>query len=283
MRRCVIVTSVLNGARYLEATLASVDAQTHGDWVHYIVDGGSIDGSQEIARRATEGEPRRRLITGPDRGMYDGIFKGFDQARADRGAPDDVCLWLNADDLLAPWALATMTEAFVAWDADWLTALPAQWDAEGRMVSVQPYAWYPRSLVRAGLFSGRGLGWIQQESTFFTRRLLDLVPSEHLDAIRVTRMAGDFLLWREFARHRPLLTLPTVIGGFRNHGGNASVQGLDTYYAELRQAGVILPPAPLGRLARGLYLPAAALATAWRARRLAVTRDREMRRHSGRG
>src|SRR6185437_13400985 len=109
----------------------------------------------------------------------------------------------------------------------------------------------------------------------------DLVPAARLDAIRATKMAGDFMLWREFAQHRPLLTFPTVIGGFRSHGANASIRGLDTYYRELHQAGVLLPPAPLGRLARALYRPAAALATAWRARSLAIARDRESLRFSG--
>jgi len=281
MSRCVIVTSVLNGARYLEATLASVDAQTHDDWIHFVVDGGSTDDTLDIVRRSTAAEPRRILVTGPDRGMYDGIFKGFDRARSDGGAPDDICLWLNADDLLAPWALSTMVQAFTAWDADWLTAFPAQWDARGNLEFVHPRAWYPQSLIRAGLFSGRGLGWIQQECTFFTRRLLDLVPPARLAAIRNTKMAGDFLLWREFARHRPLLSVPTVIGGFRSHGGNASIQGPEVYYRELRQAGIFLPPAILGRPLRALYLLMATLVTAWRARRLAIAVDREMRRKPG--
>ena len=273
MRRCVIVTSVLNGARYLEATLASVDAQTHGNWVHYVVDGGSTDATLEIAAKSAANEPRRKLVAGPDRGMYDGILKGFSGAHEDGGCEDDICFWLNADDLIAPWALATMVQYFDSLKADWLTALPGQWDAEGRLVSVYPVVWYPQSLIRAGLFNGSALGWIQQESTFFTRRLFDLVPAARLQEIRAAKLAGDFMLWREFARHRPLLTVPTVIGGFRNHGGNASVQKQDIYYRELRNAGALLLPAPLGRLARGAYWLLAALFSASRARRFAIAAD----------
>jgi glycosyltransferase involved in cell wall biosynthesis len=273
MRRYVIVTSVLNGARYLGATLASVDAQTYGNWIHYVVDGGSTDATLEIVAKSAETEPRRELVTGPDRGMYDGIFKGFDRAHNDGGTQDDIYFWLNADDLIAPWALATMAWFFDALNADWLTAFPAQWDAEGRLASVYPVAWYPQSLVRAGLFNGRALGWIQQESTFLTRRLLDLVPASRLEEIRTAKLAGDFLLWREFARHRPLLTVPAVVGGFRNHGGNASVQKQDVYYEELRRGGAFLLPVPFDRLARGVYWLIATLVTVSRARRFAIAAD----------
>jgi len=273
MRRCVIVTSVLNGAQYLEATLKSVNDQTYDNWVHYVVDGGSTDATLEIVAKSVVSEPRRKLVPGPDRGMYDGIFKGFDRAQAEGGTVDDIYFWLNADDLLAPWALATMVKYFDMLNADWLTAFPAQWDAQGRLASVYPIAWYPRSLIRAGLFNGSALGWIQQESTFFTRRLLDLVPAKRRDEIRAAKLAGDFLLWGEFARHRPLLTVPTAVGGFRNHGGNASVQKKDTYYRELRQGGALILPTRLGRLARGLYWLIAAFVTARRARRFAIAAD----------
>src|SRR2546423_1232162 len=87
-----------------------------------------------------------------------------------------------------------------------------------------------RPTPRAGLFNDVALAWIQQEGIFSTRRLLALVPVTRRDEIRAAKLAGDFLLWCEFARHRPLLTVPTTIGGFRNHGGNASVQKKGTYY-----------------------------------------------------
>jgi glycosyltransferase involved in cell wall biosynthesis len=273
MRRFFVVTPVLNGERFIEATLASVDAQTWPEWTHYVVDGGSGDRTVEIVQRSLERQPRRRLLCGPDRGMYDGVLKGFAQARADGCAPDDVVLWLNADDMLAPWAFATLAQAYDA-GADWVTALPGQWDAGGRLVLVQPSAWYPRLLIRQGLFTGRGLGWIQQESTSFTRRLLDRAAPEALSAIRGTKMAGDFLLWREFARHARLVAIPTVLGGFRAHGGNASVTGLDRYYREIAQAGIFVPPALVGRLMRMLYRLVACLATARLSRRVGIELER---------
>ena len=70
-RRFFAITPVLNGAEYLRAALASIDAQSCGDWIHFVVDGGSVDGTQDIVRKSIAQEPRRHLIEGTDRGLYD--------------------------------------------------------------------------------------------------------------------------------------------------------------------------------------------------------------------
>lgn len=264
MRRFLVVTPVFNGARFIRATLDSIDAQTYSNWSHMVVDGGSTDGTLDIVRDTITREPRRQLLTGPDDGLYDAVLKGFDTLG---GEAQDICFWINADDMLAPWAFATMAQAFEESGADWMTALPAQWDADGRLRGVMPLGWHPQSLIRAGLFTPLGLGAIQQESTFFTRALLDRLPQNTRAAIRKTKLAGDFLLWRAFAAFTPLQTVPTVVSGFRNHGGNASVTGRELYMAEIRAAGTRCPPAGLGRLLRAIYRVAAPLVILAKARR----------------
>ena len=52
----VLITPVLNGARFISAMLTSIAAQTDKGWVHYIMDGGSTDGTQDIIRAAMAGE-----------------------------------------------------------------------------------------------------------------------------------------------------------------------------------------------------------------------------------
>jgi hypothetical protein len=259
-RRFFVVTPVLNGARYIGETLASIDAQTFPGWTHYVVDAGSSDGTVELVQRSMEKEPRRRMITGTDRGLYDGLFKGFEAIGADGPRDDDICLWLNADDLLAPWAFATMSQAFDLYRADWVTGQPGQWDAEGRLVLVRPFGWYPRWCIRMGWFNGQCLGWVQQESTFFTAGLLRRLPADTVSTIRSARMAGDFLLWRAFAEFAPLHAAPTMIGGFRRHGTNLSVEGAHHYMQELKAHGAFLPRAGIGRALRFLYFIASTLA-----------------------
>lgn len=270
MQRFVIVTPLLNGRRFLGETLLSIDRQSYPEWLHIVVDGGSTDGGVELVRQA--GEPRRKLVTGQDRGLYDAVFKGFEAADA---RPDDILCWLAADDMLAPWAFATMAEAF-ARGADWVTGLPGQWDEAGRLTHVVSSAWFPKSLMRAGLFHGRALGWPQQESTFFSRRLLARADPAVIAHIRGLKYAGDFALWREFSNHAELEALSTMVGGFRLHGANMS-GARAAYFAEAAREGALFPPRPVAALMRGCYRLAAIWVTYNRARAVAKAEDKRMR------
>jgi glycosyltransferase involved in cell wall biosynthesis len=251
MPRFVIVTPVLNGAEFIPATLDSVRAQTDGDWVHYLVDGGSTDGTLDILAQAAEEDPRRRIVTGEDRGLFDAWFKGFERAYADGITdPETICGWLGSDDLIMPWAFATLRQYFDQPGVEWVSALPCIWDAEGRLNIVQPFNWCPRRLIRAGLFNNRSIGSLQMESIFFTRRLLSRLSPDVLESIRTKKLAGDFQLWREFARHAELVPVMTAVAGFRLHGANLSSVQKDAYLREVKEAGGRLPPAPVGRVLR---------------------------------
>lgn len=262
MARFVVVTPVLNAAKFIKDNLATVQAQSDGDWIHYFVDGGSVDGTLEILMEASAEDPRRRVITGRDKSLFDAWFKGHETAGSD-GQTDGrtICVWLGADDLLMPWAFATLRQHFDQTGAEWVAALPGIWDAEGRLKIVQPVNWYPRWLIRAGQFNNRSLGTLQMESLFFTRALLSKVPAATIQNIRTKNLAGDFLLWREFARHAELVPIMTTVAGFRLHGANLSTLQVNGYFAEIRAAGVRLPPIWLGRILRFGFLQLALFKT----------------------
>ena len=100
--RLTVITPCLNGARYVAKAVASVVTQGY-PWVEHIVaDGGSSDGTLQILSRY----PHLKVLTSPDRGMYDALNKALAVAGG------DVIGFLNCDDCYADGAFGTLIEAF---------------------------------------------------------------------------------------------------------------------------------------------------------------------------
>ncbi len=199
-----IVTPVLNGARFLPECLRSVRAQSHAPLEHLVIDGGSSDGSCELAEAAGA-----RVVSGRDRGMYDALRKGFELARG------EILGWQNADDRYAheeavAWGVAHLqahSEADLVWGRfRFIDALgeelrarppgrePARQDAILRYNHIPPHA----TFVRAAALRGG-----------------DLLPDPRW------QYAGD---WEWFVRlHRGGLRfthLPRVLADFRLHAAS---------------------------------------------------------------
>lgn len=95
-----IVTPSYNYGSYIETAIESVLAQASDgiEIEHIVVDAGSTDSTVEVLERY----PHLIWTSEPDKGMSDGINKGF------RRATGDWMMWLNADDGLRPGALASV-------------------------------------------------------------------------------------------------------------------------------------------------------------------------------
>ena len=103
MKRVTVITPTRNSEKFLR-TMKSV-AQLRGDGIeveHIIMDGGSTDGTAEIARRRPH--PATRFISSHDTGPADAINKGFALATG------EYLCWLNSDDFYAPDALRRAIE-----------------------------------------------------------------------------------------------------------------------------------------------------------------------------
>ena len=98
-----IITPYLNGEAYLSAAIASVQAQTFGDWELLLVDDGSSDGGPHIAAQAAAADARIRLIA-PDPAR-NGAAAARNRALA--AARGKYVAFLDADDLFEPVKLAT--------------------------------------------------------------------------------------------------------------------------------------------------------------------------------
>lgn len=112
-----IITVARNAEVTVAKTLQSVAAQSEVTVEHILVDGASTDGTLPILktyRAGMEDRPDRRirLISEPDRGIYDALNKGIRQTTG------DVVGLLHADDFLAhEHVLANVAKRFKETDA----------------------------------------------------------------------------------------------------------------------------------------------------------------------
>jgi len=101
-----IITPAYDVARFVGATLDSVLAQTVAGWEMVVVDDGSQDGTAAVV--ASRRDPRIRLIRQANAGVSAARSRAIAEARG--GA----ILFLDADDWLAPDALARLCAAIKA-------------------------------------------------------------------------------------------------------------------------------------------------------------------------
>ncbi len=91
--KITIITVVFNGAHTISDCIESVLSQDYGDVEYIIIDGNSTDDTLKIIERY--GSSVQRVVSEPDRGIYDAMNKGV------RLATGDVIGILNADDVYA--------------------------------------------------------------------------------------------------------------------------------------------------------------------------------------
>lgn len=91
-----IITAAYNAEPTLADMVASVLAQSRGDWELVLVDDGSSDATLETARRFAAGDERIVVFTQPNAGTAAARNHGFAHSSAPR-----VC-FLDADDMLEP-------------------------------------------------------------------------------------------------------------------------------------------------------------------------------------
>ena len=159
-----VVTVCFNAAAVFAPTIESVLEQDHPEKEHIVLDGASTDGTQDVvARYAGEGV---RLVSEPDRGMYDALNKGL------RLFAGEAFGALNADDAYHDrTALSRIAEALATADI-----------AHGDLDFVENHEdkrvvrrWRARERPRGGFRTG----WMPAHPTFYVRR-------------RVAETVGDF-------------------------------------------------------------------------------------------
>ena len=224
-----LVTTTWNSAATVADTLRSVNAQTHPDVEHIVVDGGSSDATLAIVRE--QGRRIATVVSEPDRGIYDAMNKGL------RLATGDVVGLINSDDFLAgPVVLAVVAAAFAdpAVDAVYGDLCYVARNEPSRIVR-----YWRSSAFRPGLFAR---GWAPPHPTLYVRRALyerfggfDLAYPLAAD---LELMARFFEIDRLRTRHLPEVLVHMRTGGATNRSlGNIVRQNREIWRA-LRKHGL---------------------------------------------
>jgi glycosyltransferase involved in cell wall biosynthesis len=242
-----IVTPSHNRLRFFRETITSVVTQRGGFRLQYVVaDGGSgpsvidfLKEQENLIPRITEAhglDPVAfRWFSGPDRGMYDAITRGF--ALGD----GEIMAWINSDDFYLPGAFQAVAEIFQTFpNIDWISGIPAICNATNTVVHIRDvFSHYNQRSIALGYHHRRnkrfGYDWIQQDCVFWRRRLWLAAGGFGPDP---GRFAGDYFLWQRFARHAPLVKVQAVLSAFRKHGDQ--ITGVPAAY----EAEIPTPPRP---------------------------------------
>lgn len=185
--KITIVTPSFNCEATVLDCVDSVRSQNYRDWEHWIVDGGSTDGTLDVIR--DNEHDRLRWVSEIDDGIYDAMNKGIARASG------DVIGILNADDLYeGKNVLTAAAECFTdgSVDACFADLVFVDQNDKGRIVR-----YWKSSPYKKGNFLK---GWMLPHPTLFVRK-------EIYNTFGVFdpkyRIGGDWdLLLRFFEKHR---------------------------------------------------------------------------------
>ncbi len=154
-----IITITFNAEKTLPATLRSVDEQDWCDFEHVIVDGASRDRTTDIVRET--GNKKIRMISEPDRGLYDAMNKGLRMARG------KYVLFLNAGDRFASPSVLGLFAAEAQKGADIIYGDTQLTDSDGNIIG-------PRHLSAPALLTRDSFlrGMLVCHQAFMVRREL---------------------------------------------------------------------------------------------------------------
>jgi glycosyltransferase involved in cell wall biosynthesis len=224
-----VITAVFNSGNTLGNALRSVHGQKWPNVEHIVIDGGSTDGSLAVIDQHKAGISK--LVSEPDRGLYDALNKGI------RHASGDVIGFMHADDEFASaHALARIASAFED---------PAVGAVYGDLVYVRSGdASRVVRYWRAGQYRRGQLtqGWMPPHPTFYVRRE---IYSRFGGFDTRYRIAADYenmlrILWRGRvqAAYIPEVLVRMRLGGMSNMSLFNILRKSREDYAAMRQNGI---------------------------------------------
>jgi glycosyltransferase involved in cell wall biosynthesis len=273
--RVTVVMPVFNGERFIGDAIASARASRFTDFELLVLDDGSTDGSVAAAHRASEGDPRVRIVNLPHGGVGATRQIGLTEARGEFIAN------LDADDLMLPIRLTRQVRHLDRYpDCVAVGARALVIDADGRPKQIMGQFFSHDAIDRA-LLGGHGSALSNQGAMF--RRAVALQVGGYGAHLHTT--GEDHDLWLRMAEAGRLACLPEVLNLYRVHSANVSLgEGskerrlpitLDTLARAFARRGIVgrepakIPNPPLQRWER---LCNDALLYHWHGRRAQASR-----------
>jgi glycosyltransferase involved in cell wall biosynthesis len=200
-----IITPSYNYSRYIAECLKSVADQDEVTFEHLVMDACSTDNTSDVVAKF----PHAQFFQEPDKGMSDGINKGFLKAKG------KWVMWLNADDRLKPGALKAVKDfaenlpntdvIFGGWDF-----MDADGNPQKRITAV-PFDF--RMLIQHGCYIGSTSCFYRRATTIDQGFLLDVEFKFCMDGEYYARLA---------AAGKRFLHMPMILADFRLHDQSIS-------------------------------------------------------------
>lgn len=208
-----IVTPTLNAVEYLKECIESARGNaTHDiDIEHVIVDGGSTDGTVELALSYG-----LRVLQGKDSGIFDAINKGSFNSSG------ELLGFLGADDVMLEGAAAAVVKAYRESHRRWVVGAIRWTDAKGHSLGglAAPPNWVTPAMLVC-------LGWnpIMHMATYFSRSFF-----EELGGFDIAyKDAGDYEMFCRALTKAPYGRIDQPIACFRRTGvNNSAIHGSRT-------------------------------------------------------
>lgn len=223
-----VITVSYNSAKTIADTLDSVSDQTYPHVEHLVIDGVSQDGTVEMVR--SHANPLIRLISEPDKGIYDAMNKGLALATG------EVIGFLNSDDFYADAEVfAKIANAFQdpAVDACFGDLVYVTQD-NSRVVRY----WKSKPFARGDFAKG----WCPAHPTFYVRKSaierLGLFDQSYKLAADVEFMMRYLECGQIRAVYIPHVLVRMRLGGATNQSWKNIVQQNKEIFAALRKNGV---------------------------------------------
>lgn len=222
-----IVTPSFNMDRYIAKTIESVISQAGDFEIEYILaDGGSSDKTVEIFNSYREQVESGawpvhcKKITmvsfsEKDKGTFDAINKGFARATG------EMFTWADADNTYLPGAFDAVAKTCAAFpEIQWVIGVSGAMDEHWNETAKGTCRIYHQKWLQLGVYGMESYP-VAQTGCFWSAELWKKsgpIPTDF-------RVAGDYWIWIQMAKHAPLWSIDFNMGNFMRRPGQLHAQG----------------------------------------------------------